>query len=238
MKQERFSQLTSLQLLNHKSGIRHYKGTDEWVKLMLEHCQTPNDAIQYFIKDPLIEIADEKEHYSSFGYVLLSAVMEASSGQSLEILMEKYLFNKSHVDRVDFDDPTNLNIDVNTSLFFEPSNNKQMIAPAANNSCKFGAGNINASPGAISKVFSAFNEGKLSSLKTVELLFSQFASHEAYPKLSLGGEGLGGRSVLLTYPTDNLVIVIAANARGGNLQPYANEIANIVRIYNQNSKSN
>jgi len=222
-------QLTAQQLIDHKSGIRHYQGMGEWVALMQQHCENPNDAIKHFINDPLIDEPGKNEHYSSFAYVLLSAVMEASSGLTMNTLMDKYLFNKSQVERISFDDPTQLAQDDNTSLFYEPVNNVQKVAPAADNSCKFGAGNINASAFAISKIFSAFNEGKLSSIETVELLFPKTSAIDSSPaKASFGGEGLGGRSILHVYPNDNLVIVIAANARGGNLQPYANDIAEII----------
>jgi hypothetical protein len=36
---------------------------------------------------------------------------------------------------------------------------------------------------------------------------------------------LGGRSVAVAYPTARTIVVIAANARGGNLEPYAHRIA-------------
>jgi hypothetical protein len=58
----------------------------------------------------------------------------------------------------------------------------------------------------------------------------QFSSDKIFSKVSISGEGLGGCSVMVAYPRDNLVVVIAANARGGNLQPYASEIADIVRL--------
>jgi len=213
--------LTPQQLLDHKSGIRHYKGAQEWMALSQQHCQTPKDAIQYFINDPLISEPGKQEHYSSFAYVLLSAVIEASSGLTLENVMDKYLFSKSNVSRVTFDDPTAYNKDVNTSTFYEKANNIQIIAPAVDNSCKFGSGNINASPLEISHIFSAMYANNSASTDTFKKLF---------PLLSVSGEGLGGRSTLLVDPSNNVVIVIAANARGGNLQPYANEISDIIRL--------
>ena len=76
----------------------------------------------------------------------------------------------------------------------------------------FRSGAINASPESLLKVFSNFYSNNSANLPLPE-------------RISMGGEGLGGRSALIAYPKEKLVVIVVANARGGNLQPYASEIA-------------
>jgi CubicO group peptidase (beta-lactamase class C family) len=75
------------QLLDHTSGIRHYRGTDEWLRLSRKSCSSPTEAIADFASDPLLFPPGSKESYSSFGYVLLSAVLETAGGTPFDALM-------------------------------------------------------------------------------------------------------------------------------------------------------
>ncbi len=77
-----------------------------------------------------------------------------------------------------------------------------------------------ASPADIAKIYSAYYAGQLTPANT--------SVDYATGRISLGGEGLGGRSALVTYPQHKLTVVVAANARGGDLMPFANQIADVL----------
>lgn len=211
-------EITSQQLLSHRSGIRHYASIDEWLRLSQNHCSTPSDAYAPFYNDPLVSEVGTKENYSSFGYVLLSGVLEAATGESFINLMNTNIIEPSGSERVEFDNPER-NMSQNVTKYYELSNGKYIEAISIDNSCKFGGGAINSTPTDIAKIFNSYFSGSLTNKN-----FFQVAS--SLPnRLSLSGEGLGGRSALVAYPKEKLTVVIMANARGGNLQPYANEIA-------------
>ena len=203
--------ITVQHLLSHKSGIRHYSSNDEWLRLSKNHCTSPQMAMSVFINDPLISEPGEEINYTSFGYVLLSAVIEVAGKKPFKELMSEFIFVPSKALRIEFDNPEN-NERLNVTSFYEPVVEGYIEAPFVDNSCKFGAGAINASPESLLKVFSHF--------------YSNNSANSSLPeRISMGGEGLGGRSALIAYPKDNLVVIVVANARGGNLQPYASEIA-------------
>lgn len=213
--------ITSQQLLSHQGGIRHYRSNEEWLQLSQIHCTSPQDAFSSFIKDPLISEIGKKENYSSFGYVLLSGVIEAAAKEKFKDLMYKYVLRPSGTERTEFDDPK-INSTLELTKFYEPLNGQFVEAPSIGNSCKFGGGAINSTPSDIAKVFSAYFSGKL--MKGG----SSHATSTLQNQMALSGEGLGGRSTIVAYPKENLVVVIFSNARGGNLQPYAVEIAELI----------
>lgn len=217
---EALANITSEQLLFHRSGVRHYKSNDEWLKLSQLHCSSPKDAFDVFINDALVSKVGVEKHYSSFGYVLLSGVLEKASDKPFVALMEEYLFRPSGVKRIEFDN-LKMNTVNNVSVYYEPIKGGHVIAPSIRNSCKFGGGGINSSPSEIVQIVSHFIAGRLSNQSLVDMV-------NALPtKLTVGGEGFGGRSSLVVYPKENLSVLLMANTRGGNLQPYTEEIAEL-----------
>ena len=212
--------ITSQHLLSHRSGIRHYQSEVEWLSLSKQYCTSPKDTLATFIDDPLISEVGSQKHYSSFGYVLLSAVFESASEESFESLMSKYILGPSETNRTEFDKPSE-STRLNQTKFYEPSNEAYVEAPNINNSCKFGGGALNSTPSEIAQIYNAYFSGRLTNEAP-----SQVSAY--LPKqFSLSGEGLGGRAALIAYPSENLTVVLMANARGGNLQPYAREIAGL-----------
>ena len=135
--------------------------------------------------------------------------------------MHRYLFEPSNAQLIALDGQVLKGND--TTLFYERSGSGKFdVAAPVDNSCKFGGGGLNASPTAVAKAFSAFYATRL----TRPNVLAGCVSAES---ISLGGEGLGGRSALVAYPADRLVVVILANARGGDLVQHAMDLAEVVR---------
>lgn len=222
---EPLENITSQQLLSHRSGIRHYLSNQEWLELSQKHCSSPKDAFEAFVYDPLVSAVDAEEHYSSFGYVLLSGVLESATGKSFSTLMFDYVLNPSKASRIEFDNPGE-NITPNVSKYYEPENGEYFEAPSIDNSCKFGGGGINSTPSELVKVMRSYFSGKLTNEPASKMVNS------LPRRFTTSGEGLGGRSALVGYPKESLSVVLMANARGGNLQPFAIEIAELI-ISNQ-----
>ena len=219
--------ITVRHLLDHTSGIRHYRGTDEWLRLSRKSCSSPMEAIADFAGDPLLFPPGLKEGYSSFGYVLLSAVLENAGGKPFDALMHHYVVEPSGAQQVEFDRPGGKVKDQNATVFYERRATGQFdVAPAVDNSCKFGGGAINASSESILEIYKAFYSGALTSSSTLSRFTPEGNGERSY--VSVGGEGLGGRSAAVAYPAEQVIVVIAANARGGNLEPYARRIADVL----------
>lgn len=70
---------TVRQLAGHLAGIRHYAGKGEVYGR--KHYATVMESLEIFADDPLIAVPGAEWKYSSYGYNLLSAVIESAAGE-------------------------------------------------------------------------------------------------------------------------------------------------------------
>lgn len=78
--------ITARHLAASTSGIRHYTAEDPAYNQL--HYPTVIDALAPFKNDSLLFKPGTDHHYSSYGWVLLSAAMERASGTSFQELMQ------------------------------------------------------------------------------------------------------------------------------------------------------
>jgi len=82
--------ITVRQLLNHQSGIRHYRYQEEIDST--RHFPDLFTALRLFQNDPLVGEPGTLVRYTTYGYVLLGAAMELITGQRyLEYLRQRIL---------------------------------------------------------------------------------------------------------------------------------------------------
>ncbi len=75
-------------LAAHLAGIRHYRpGAGEGTDLL--HCDSEREAVTRFAADSLLHPPGTAFRYTSFGFVLLSAAMAGSAGESFETVMHE-----------------------------------------------------------------------------------------------------------------------------------------------------
>jgi len=83
--------ITTRELLGHLGGIRGYN-TEESSKLDRDVYQSVTESLNPFKDDPLVAPPGTKWVYSTYGYVLVSAVMEKASGQDFLSFMRDKVF--------------------------------------------------------------------------------------------------------------------------------------------------
>ena len=71
--------ITARHLLGHLGGIRHYENGEEINST--RHYPDMLSPLKIFQNDPLVAEPGARFHYSSYGYVLLGAAIEAAAGQ-------------------------------------------------------------------------------------------------------------------------------------------------------------
>lgn len=76
---ELFPRLSMRQLLSHTAGIRHYRPDR---KDNSTEPRTTAQALELFIRDPLLFEPGAKHSYSTHGYTLVAAALENASGRS------------------------------------------------------------------------------------------------------------------------------------------------------------
>ena len=67
---------TLRQLGGHLGGIRHYEGAEA---INTKHYSSVTDSLRVFVNDPLVAPPGEQFHYSSYGFNLLGAAVEATT---------------------------------------------------------------------------------------------------------------------------------------------------------------
>ena len=87
--------ITLRHLLSHMAGIRHYgsdKEFDNKEYYIKKHYKTINDSLQLFSNDELLSVPGTSFHYTTHGWTLISAALEAAMGRPfLRVIREEVL---------------------------------------------------------------------------------------------------------------------------------------------------
>lgn len=89
--------LTARQLASHMAGLPEYKENRDWLGMyhtmaLKRRYESVYDSLEVFDGMDLLYPPGERFHYSSFDTVLLSAVLEAASGEEFSVLMRNKVF--------------------------------------------------------------------------------------------------------------------------------------------------
>ena len=82
--------MTLRQLMGHMAGVTN-DGGDEG-PLFSEHCERPVEALQHFAERSLLFEPGTQYRYSSYGWILVSAAVEAAADEPFLTFMRKQIF--------------------------------------------------------------------------------------------------------------------------------------------------
>ena len=82
--------ITVKQVAGHIAGIRHYRGSEFMSKKLYE---TVNEGLTIFMNDTLLFEPGTQYSYSSYGWNLISAVIEGASGEEFLPFMKEEVFD-------------------------------------------------------------------------------------------------------------------------------------------------
>lgn len=240
--------VTVRQLGGHLSGVRDYKA-NEWLELSKQACATPAEALGAFINDPLERSPGAAVGYSSFNYVLLSALIESASGERYGSYMQKVVLDPSRMTATMLG-----NVQASASgvsVFYEPAwMGRVRVARAVDNSCKFGAGDLVTTAEDLVRfgnsllagrlldaegVAGAFARMKTSTSKETDYAFGWGWNSDAAGERYVGHSGgaIGGRSALLLYPDEKVVVAILANIEDERFGEVTSKIARLFLDHKQ-----
>jgi CubicO group peptidase (beta-lactamase class C family) len=231
--------ITVRQLIGHTSGIRSY-AEGEWQDFANGPCISPFEALLIFESDSLLFEPGDQFKYTTYGYVLLSAVIEKVSGMPFLQFLEASLFKPVGLVSFSLD-----NADAPDTLAVKPYEYwKEVMYDAryANNTCKYGGGGLLASPSEVVLLNLELLNGTIVSEFSRAMLFTSiklndgtdtgygFGMEFATDKEGRfyawhSGRSRGGRNALILYPDSKLVVCISANTNGESLVPLVQEIA-------------
>jgi serine beta-lactamase-like protein LACTB, mitochondrial len=239
--------VTLRQLMGHVAGIRHY-GSDE-DSTPTAHCNRAIEGLSRFAEHPLRFEPDTQYGYSTFGWVLVSAAVEAAAKESLATFMTAQVFKPLGMTATTFESSTESI--ANRVTFYQrgfTGDAGEGVVPAApvDYSCFAGAAAILSTPSDLVRFGMAMNGGTLlqrdtvSKLQTPQVLSSgketEYGLGWMVEEVTLAGEPIrmvhhasrslkGGTASFITFPARGLVVAVTANIANGITRDIALGIA-------------
>lgn len=219
--------VTSRQLATHTAGIRHYRADDP-IAYPVRY-PSVQAGLAIFKDDSLLFTPGSAYGYSTYGYSLPSAVIEGVSHTDYLTFMKKAVFDPLGM--------TGTGADYSDSLvsgrvrFYEHSKTGLVNAAMVDNSYKWAGGGLLSTPADLVRLGSGLLNHEVLRPETVALLLKpQHLSDgtntyygigwrigtDSQKRLIIhhGGSIDGGRTFLLIYPDEKMVVAITANMSG------------------------
>jgi len=156
--------------MGHTAGVRSDGGDER--PLFGETCARPVDALQHFDHTPRFEPGTEYR-FSNFSWILVSAAVEAASGEPFLMFMRRQIFDPLGMNHTDAQSGSEPGPDLATSYFprfgGDPRYGPDPMRPI-NLSCYAGASTFLSTPSDLVRFALAINGGKLLQPTTVQLL--------------------------------------------------------------------
>ena len=234
------------QLMAHVAGVRN-DGGDEG-PLFSVRCERPVEALQYFKDSSLLFEPGTEYRYSRYGWIVVSAAVEAAAGEPFLSYMQKQVFTPLGMADTEADSATEPIPDRVTSYFpkfaADPRYGPDVMRPL-DYSCYAGSSAFLSTPSDLVRFGLGINSGTLLQPATVQLLqTSQRLASGQETGYGLGwdletatlagkgarlighdGDSLGGMvASLMTFPEHGLVVSVTSNIS------YADTFAIAVKI--------
>ena len=217
--------VTTRELAGHLAGIRHYEGAEFEIR---DHYASVRAALAIFERDALLFEPGTRFSYSSYGWNLISAVLEAASGEPFLALMQRTVFDPAGLAHTAPDDPGPI---VPGRARFYTRDEKGAIVNAGfvDNSYKWaGGGFVSTAEDLVAFAF-ALLDGKLLDAQTLRLLWTSQRTTDGKEtgyglgwsvavdakgrrRVSHSGGAQGGTAYLVIYPEERLVAAMIVNS--------------------------
>ena len=216
--------VTTRQVAGHIAGVRHYRG-DEFA--MNRPFPTVSDGLTIFADDSLLFEPGTAYRYSSYGYNLLSAVIEGASGTPFLEYMGTHVFGPAGMRQTvpDFVD----SLIPFRARWYSGDQDSVINAMFVDNSYKWAGGGFLSTTEDLARFGFAMLDDKLVSRKTRELLWTSLALEDGKATgYGLGwgvgqdragrsramhsGGSMGGTAYLVIYPDERVVVALLANS--------------------------
>jgi len=242
--------VTTRQLMGHVAGVGHY-GAGEAAQINPDsaasrigrrpNCKVVTDAFDLFPADPLLFEPGTSYSYSSYGWILVSAVVEAAADEPFLDFMDREIFATLDMQDTMLDAPGGPvgrhghTVPNRAGLYFPAFAMRTRLglqdAPNIDHTCLWGADGFISTPSDLIRFGVAMSQGDLLEPDTIELLqtegrlesgeatgyglgwFVRRVSLNGSPVRAIGhgGSAVGGSTSFLTFPDHGLVIAVTSN---------------------------
>jgi CubicO group peptidase (beta-lactamase class C family) len=221
------------QLMGHVAGVRNDGGDES--PLYSQHCERPADGLQFFADRDLLFEPGTQYRYSSYGWIAVSAAVEAAAGEPFLTFMQEQVFDPLGMRETRADSATKEILDRVIPYFpryaADPTYGLHLMR-GLDYSCYAGSSVFLSTPSDLVRFGLAINRGTLLKSATVESLQTsqrlasgqdtgyglgwdlETAMVAGEPTRVVGhdGEVLGGMAAsLLTFPEFGIVVAVTSN---------------------------
>lgn len=230
---------TLRQLAGHIAGVRHYKGNEFQIA---KHYNNVTEALEIFNHDSLIARPGTAFRYSSYGFNVLSAIMEKASGKDFLTFMREEVFIPLSLNNTCAD--LNDSIISHRTRFYQLYNNYWENALYVDNSYKWAGGGFIASSEDIARFANIMLSQTFLRKETINLLTTPqkltnqtltpygigfFTGKDAKGNVWFGHSGgsVGGTTDMVIYPESQIVVVVLTNLSNANIKDLAQHLAQL-----------
>jgi CubicO group peptidase (beta-lactamase class C family) len=252
--------ITSRQLLSHQAGIRHYRFAlnPPFFSDSVSHNRFENvtDSLRRFIDDPLLSEPGEQFTYSTYGYTLMSAVLEAAADMPFDRLLDHEIVQPASLSTLAYD-PGPMSEGRVDSYIDNPLSDTRVLQLAEPSvSWKWAGGGLVASARDLTQFAQAVMDGTLLDAETREVAFDPIAgaSDEGTPDryalgwyndtreraapdgtpyraIHHGGTAFGAQSFLIMLPEAGISVAILVNAFVGGSEAVVPTAVDVLDLF-------
>ncbi len=219
--------ITTRQLTSHTAGIRHYGGDFQSVLRCAPHFDSVTKGLTIFQDDPLLFEPGTSYSYSSYGWNLVSAVIEGASHTEFLTYLQREIFDPlslrhtaaDHVDAI---------IPHRTRFYRRREDGTLLHAPYQDSSYKWAGGGFLSTAEDLVRFGSAHLQSGFFKERTLELLFADQRLRSGKNTgvgiawrsgtdtkgrriVHHGGSIDGGRAMLMMFPESKVVVAMLGN---------------------------
>ena len=241
--------VTLRQLMGHVAGVRN-DGGDEG-PLFSAHCERPLEALEFFAERPLLFEPGTRFSYSSYGWIVVSAAVEAAAHERLARFMRTQIFEPLGMTGTEPESATE-ELPERAGFYFPRFSADPRYGPdpirEVDLSCYSGASVFLSTPSDLVRFGMAIKQGKLLRPETVLLLQTSLrlpsgeeteyglgwdrepATLAGQQTHVIGHDGniFGGQvASLMTFPDSDVVVAVASNTSYADTYGIALKIAEV-----------
>jgi len=228
--------VTVRQVLGHLGGISHYKNYDQ--EGHFKNHKSTREAVAVFESFDLVAEPGTRYSYSSYGYNLLGAVLEAASGISYGDYMRQNVWQPLGMTDTRMDDP--LDVIPNRVRGYQLVDGKVKNSEFVDISSRFAAGGTRSTVPDLLKFARGIIDGKLVSSDTMNMMSASMSTRAGrltnygmgwettpyngrYMLVHSGGQQ-ETRTLLYILPSHKMAIAVGANFEGSNPGVYVERL--------------
>ncbi len=233
--------ITVRELLCHQGGIRHYTNDNEMLSAV--HYDTVEAAMAVFKDDPLVGEPATKYSYSTYGYTVLSRIVEVASGESFGDYVRRHIVEPLKLGQTGLDENRRI-VEHRARWYTKSETGPVENAPAVDLSNKWGGGGMISTVEDLVAYAAAFDSDRLLKRETIKRMFTAQTTRDGKAttyglgwgvgaddggrrRIMHSGGSVGATALLAKFPDQGITVAVLVNCEYQSASRIGLQIASI-----------